>query len=183
MFNFLETLDHYWAQTVTRMENVRYRPIKQQLTVLMDSWRSGIRNLHFLQIQSPPSSHNELKLSHSMASTPTKSLADFAQSLSRFSYSPEMPLRRSARLSSPSTRIANMPSSTGYISDSAVSERITLKRKIQDNKREEKTPTKKVTVKKSKRGYASPEQYAHLSGLTDHLASNLDSVYRQYHAS
>lgn len=91
--------------------------------------------------------------------TPIKSQSDFKETLSRFEYS--TPTRKSARL------------------DQQLKRTIVA---VDSSSDEEKTPTKKAKVKakaKSKRGYASPEKYAHLSGLNDILAPDLDGMLYQ----
>lgn len=100
--------------------------------------------------------------------TPIKSEADFKEILSRFEYSTTT--RKSARLLS--KRVFDDDN------DHKLKRTIAA---VDSSDEEEKTPSKKAKTKakskaKSKRGYASPEKYAHLSGLNDILAPNLDGM-------
>lgn len=97
-------------------------------------------------------------------------ITDFKEKLSRFEYS--TPTRKSVRLLS---KQESENDNAGRLKRT-----IAAVDSSNEEEEEEKIPTKKVRTKakaKAKRGYASPEKYAHLKGLTDILAPDLDIVF------
>ncbi|KAF8520932.1 uracil-DNA glycosylase-like protein [Hysterangium stoloniferum] len=97
----------------------------------------------------------------------------FKQTISGFAFAANSsPSRRSGRLSiSLASKLTSRVSDTEDFS-SSLNSSPSKRKNVSQVIKADGSPKKKL-----KRGYAGPEKYAHLTGLTDHLAPDLDVVF------